>query len=368
MININRYTFVDSTWISQCIQEKSLVDINPYIIDFFNSSRKTTPLKFPSRKDATDRETKSIEEDIKPMAEEPRNIPKTEDYEDILNVEEWRKLRKSFKTNVNQRSIEENRPFFDYLYGIPAEDLHIQRESNKESTKVEMESEYSSKDRDTSNEGKISSVKSSDLSDQDHMSIRRKQTGVSSDEEDTRHVRTPRSFGGSSDNRISFRDSSDESKKGKESKDSNYWKTRQKFLSKAPIQKNNLNSHITEPLETLMKIYAAQGDKGRYHAYRKASNFLQVFPKKIESEDDFQNIRNVGPKIGEKIKEILRTGKLKKTDLLTEDDKVKTIDLFTTVWGIGLKKANELYQKKIKDYSRSTKKSGFINQTAKNWS
>ena len=46
-------------------------------------------------------------------------------------------------------------------------------------------------------------------------------------------------------------------------------------------------------------------------------------------------IRGVGKKLADKIIEILESGKLRKLDELSSNEDLKTIDLFTNLWGAG---------------------------------
>ena len=53
------------------------------------------------------------------------------------------------------------------------------------------------------------------------------------------------------------------------------------------------------------------------HAYRKAISIIKSIPLKIQCEADVENIRGIGIKIREKVTEIVKTGKLRKAELLT---------------------------------------------------
>jgi len=52
-------------------------------------------------------------------------------------------------------------------------------------------------------------------------------------------------------------------------------------------------------------------------AYRKAVAVVRSLPFKIEKPEDLKNVREIGQKIREKIIEIVKTGRLKKADILT---------------------------------------------------
>ena len=70
-----------------------------------------------------------------------------------------------------------------------------------------------------------------------------------------------------------------------------------------------------------MKIYANQRDIGRKIAYMKAAAVIRNLDKEIESERDVENIKGVGKKISDKIKELLGTGKISKLENMKGSEK-----------------------------------------------
>ena len=75
----------------------------------------------------------------------------------------------------------------------------------------------------------------------------------------------------------------------------------------------------------------------------KAVSAMKGLTKDIESADDLKEVRGIGPKIRDKIKEILDTGVLKKLDKLQASEKNVALAELTKVWGLGPAKATELY-------------------------
>ena len=53
------------------------------------------------------------------------------------------------------------------------------------------------------------------------------------------------------------------------------------------------------------------------HAYRKAITFLRVYPKKLETLEDLEEMKSLGPRIREKCKEYLTQGKIKKIEIIS---------------------------------------------------
>ena len=109
-----------------------------------------------------------------------------------------------------------------------------------------------------------------------------------------------------------------------------------------------MNKFIAEELTKLMKIYAAEKDLGRKIAYSKAAAVIRALDKEIETERDVENIKGIGKKISDKVKELLTTGKVSKLEKLQQSEKnVVGVEL-SKVWGIGPTKAMELYSSGIK--------------------
>ena len=112
--------------------------------------------------------------------------------------------------------------------------------------------------------------------------------------------------------------------------------------------KNNLNKNITDELEKVLEFHNNEGNTFNAIAYRRAITQIKKYKKKIEYVNDIPKIKGIGEKIKEKIKEILITGKCKKSEYVINDTKNKCIKQLSQVYGIGIKQANQFYQKGIK--------------------
>ena len=86
-------------------------------------------------------------------------------------------------------------------------------------------------------------------------------------------------------------------------------------------------------------------------AYRKVIGILKKYKEEINDVNRIPKIKGIGPKITEKIREILITGKCRKSDNAESDSKNKSIKELTGVHGIGIKQANEFYAQGIKNIS-----------------
>ncbi|XP_053548461.1 DNA polymerase lambda [Bombina bombina] len=107
-------------------------------------------------------------------------------------------------------------------------------------------------------------------------------------------------------------------------------------------KKENHNQFITDKLEVLAKAYSVQGDRWRSLGYSKAINALKSYHKPITSAQEASNIPGIGKKMAEKIEEILDSGHLRKLDHIS--DSVAVLEIFSNIWGAGVKTAQSWYQ------------------------
>jgi DNA polymerase/3'-5' exonuclease PolX len=90
-------------------------------------------------------------------------------------------------------------------------------------------------------------------------------------------------------------------------------------------------------LEALMHM---KGQPFRGRAYHKAAESLMNYQKKITKSEELKELPNIGPSILKKFKEYEETGKLR----ILEEAKKNPIYMFTTIFGIGPKKAKKLVE------------------------
>jgi NAD-dependent DNA ligase/DNA polymerase/3'-5' exonuclease PolX len=105
------------------------------------------------------------------------------------------------------------------------------------------------------------------------------------------------------------------------------------------------NKDFIKILEELANIMKKKGETFRHRAYTKGASELLKVEEHITSADQLKkmNIPNIGKTIIEKFKEYLSTGTLE----ALEKEKQNPINIFTEIYGIGPKKAEELIEKKI---------------------
>ncbi|XP_055575794.1 DNA polymerase lambda isoform X4 [Falco cherrug] len=127
-------------------------------------------------------------------------------------------------------------------------------------------------------------------------------------------------------------------------------------------KKENHNQCITEKLEVLAKAYSVQGDKWRALGYSKAINALKSYHKPVTSYQEACKIPGIGKRMAEKILEILESGHLRKLDHISES--VPVLELFSNIWGAGVKTAQMWYQQGFRTLDDISTKATLTSQQA----
>lgn len=105
-----------------------------------------------------------------------------------------------------------------------------------------------------------------------------------------------------------------------------------------------VNDFVCEELSKLQKIYEVEKDKGRACAYRRAVAAVKTLTADIKERKDIEDLKGVGPKIRDKIMEIVQTGHLGKLEKFEQNEKYHVVEELERVWGIGPTKATELFR------------------------
>ena len=104
------------------------------------------------------------------------------------------------------------------------------------------------------------------------------------------------------------------------------------------------NTQIIDVLEQIEFYLNKLGEPFRAKAYKTASTAIAQYPEKITTESQLKSIKGVGDSSIKHIMEFLNTGKTSYIDKLKNKPEI----LFTTIYGIGPKKAQELTKSNIK--------------------
>ena len=132
----------------------------------------------------------------------------------------------------------------------------------------------------------------------------------------------------------------------------------------------NKKDSIIKELETMSKKETIEKNFFKVRAYIKVIDQLKTI-EKINSMSDVKNVQGIGPKIKDKIEEILKTGKLKSAERARESSKLHIYDELLKIHGVGMVKAKELVEelniKSIKELQRALETDpGILNKKQKN--
>jgi NAD-dependent DNA ligase len=104
------------------------------------------------------------------------------------------------------------------------------------------------------------------------------------------------------------------------------------------------NESFIDLLNKLSEIMMKHGEPFRAKAYQKAQDTILKYPSIITSVQQLEGFAGIGPTIMDKLKEYVETGTLR----ILEQEKNNPINIFTDVYGIGPKKAEDLVKAGVK--------------------
>ncbi|XP_015919320.1 serine-rich adhesin for platelets isoform X2 [Parasteatoda tepidariorum] len=105
------------------------------------------------------------------------------------------------------------------------------------------------------------------------------------------------------------------------------------------------NSRIIRKLQLLHDSFKRIENKWRMHAYEKAIMAVRKSNRPITTIEDVQALGSgIAKRIAENILEIVQTGQLRKINEVCSKQREATIRLYSKVWGIGSKVAENLYK------------------------
>ena len=344
-LNIIFKRIINFEWLTQCVLQKKIVDTDDYLIDI-----EELGIKKQSRSRVASQNYKV--EGIEKLKEELCVINNDKSF--------------SQNQNVNRNSITND---------TSIEDINILNVNNSQNSNTFTLSSFNSNAFDLDNE-------LNDLSDEELFNkIKNMVVNKNEKDEDINKYINSEDFNLSNSFNPSFDASqkfiskdniiseSQEIKPSMESLDENNSKEGVNSVPK-PILKNkfikkinssyfafnmgksklseNKNKHLTDEFEKILEFHNNEGNKFEALAYRKVIGILKKYKEEINDVNKIPKIKGIGPKITEKIREILLTGKCRKSDNVANDSKNKCIKELTSVHGIGIKQANEFFAQGIK--------------------
>lgn len=128
-----------------------------------------------------------------------------------------------------------------------------------------------------------------------------------------------------------------------------------------------MNKIIIKELETLKQREFANNDKIRVIAYGKAIKVIKDNFSTIPIKDGKQlkEFKGIGDKIAKKVDEIIENGVLKSAEEARNDQKVKAINLFSDIHGIGPENAQRLVNLNISTIEELNKRKDEIQENGK---
>lgn len=112
--------------------------------------------------------------------------------------------------------------------------------------------------------------------------------------------------------------------------------------SKSPMMETSKPTRHNEEfigiLAELENYMSKKGEFMRSRAYQKAQEAIMTYPENITDVDQISGLRGIGKTITSKLNEYLKTGKVE----ALEKEKRNPIHVFTSIYGVGPKKAQQL--------------------------
>ena len=348
---------VNYEWLSNCVKEKQIINVDDYIINIDETSIKKKPTKIIfSQNNNTNVEQLKKELNISSTDDVStnkinKNLSQEETYINSMS------LNSSQNSNINIKDNNHNNYLFlnsssssfisdtfefenDLNYiGLNNEELFdkikdqiINKNNNDESTNGEIE-----------NKEIPNSINSINIT-QNTFTLSNKDELANYKFSESQEINSPSNFFDNlnKDNKPNSKGFSKKKKKKRIKPNCFAFD-----LGKSNMNTNK-NSHLTNEFEKILEFHENEGNKFEALAYRKVISILKRYKEEINDPNKIPKIKGIGPKITEKIKEILITGKCRKSDNVSNDTKNKCIKELIKVHGIGIKQANEFYTQGIK--------------------
>ncbi|XP_039631586.1 DNA nucleotidylexotransferase [Polypterus senegalus] len=110
----------------------------------------------------------------------------------------------------------------------------------------------------------------------------------------------------------------------------------------------NCNKIFTDAFDVLAEHFEFNENKGHCLAFMRASSVLKSLSFTIRNYRDLEVLPCLGPQTKAVIQEILEYGNSLKVQDVLMDERYKTIKLFTSIFGVGLKTAEKWYRKGLR--------------------
>ena len=348
-LNIILKKIINFEWLSKCVKEKKIVDIDDYIINIEELCPKK---KIKSRNDLENNKISYLDELKEGLSTNNKFINDKKDKNDnLIN----NNLLNSSQNSNNDYLSSSSSSFISNTLEFENDIMNMNDISDEELfNKIKNHMISKKEDKNDIFEGEknqeiSNTINSNNISPKIYSSF--------NSNVDTIDTSSNYNYSESQEIKSNSNFFNNFSKNGKKSytkpyiKSKNFRRINSNYfafnLGKSKINTNK-NKHLTDEFEKILEFHTNEGNKFEALAYRKVIGILKKYKDEINDPNKIPKIKGIGPKISEKIKEILITGKCRKSDNVSKDEKNKSIKELTTVHGIGIKQANEFYAQGIK--------------------
>ena len=353
-LNIIFKRIVNYEWLSNCVKEKKIVNVDDYIINIDETCIKKKPRNIISSQtnninvDQLKKEL-NISTDFKNDISTNKiikNLSQEEIYNNNISLNSSQNSNINLKDNNHYLSSNSSSSLISDTFEFE-NDLNLNGLSNEELFNQIKDQIINKNNNNESISGEIeikeipNSINSINISQNSFNNKDELLNYKFSESQETRS--SSNFFGNINKNNIPISKPLSKVKKKRRIK-SNYFAF---DLGKSKMDINK-NSHLTNEFEKILEFHENEGNKFEALAYRKVISILKRYKDEINDPNKIPKIKGIGPKITEKIKEILITGKCRKSDNVSNDTKNKCIKELIKVHGIGIKQANEFYTQGIK--------------------
>jgi len=128
--------------------------------------------------------------------------------------------------------------------------------------------------------------------------------------------------------------------------DQSFENTKFECQRKTPL--NHCNKEIISLLEKISKHRYLTSDTRSELSYNKAIAALKSYPRDLRSFGEAQQIKGFGPKISGLVKEFQSLGKISGIEEMWNDPKIKSVEEFTKIHGVGPKIAGKWWSMGIR--------------------
>ncbi|CAJ0754625.1 3510_t:CDS:2, partial [Entrophospora sp. SA101] len=103
----------------------------------------------------------------------------------------------------------------------------------------------------------------------------------------------------------------------------------------------NLESNSSSPSDNTKNLIIKWDNTNKC----KCGKCVKAYPRDVKSYKEAMKIKGIGDRIGNLIKKYFELDTIPEAEKILDDPRFLTLDLFTRVFGVGTKKANEWYNK-----------------------